>query len=312
MQCQHCGADNKDSAKFCLSCGNRLAAGAPEVAAIRCAGCGQANKPNAKFCAKCGTSLTAGAPQTAIEPPAPSPATPQAADLPPAAATPDPLYEAEPVEPPAAAPAGQYIPRAEVAPAAGSGKSRAALLGVAALVVAVLGAGGAWWLSRSDEAPAPVAATAVQPPAVPAAEEAAEAAAEAEPPAASTQQAPQAEPPAAAAKPAPAQPSAEEIEARKAAQLARRKAAEEAKKRKLDEEKAQAEARARQQPAAQPVRNEAPPAAAPKSQGTAERVAACQKENIFKRELCMWQVCNNKWGKDGCPEYKSNDTQSNY
>jgi class 3 adenylate cyclase/predicted ATPase len=49
MRCSRCGHDNKDEAKFCNECGDRL-----EVA---CAACSTPNPPGSKFCSECGTSL---------------------------------------------------------------------------------------------------------------------------------------------------------------------------------------------------------------------------------------------------------------
>lgn len=48
--CPECGAEVGASAKFCSSCGHRLA---PAV----CPGCGNPITPGAKFCAECGTRL---------------------------------------------------------------------------------------------------------------------------------------------------------------------------------------------------------------------------------------------------------------
>ena len=74
--CNHCGKENKDSAKFCVACGNKITAPAqpldqqgqtlaPENQDVTCtcAQCGKANKPNAKFCVQCGSSLAVAAMQ---------------------------------------------------------------------------------------------------------------------------------------------------------------------------------------------------------------------------------------------------------
>lgn len=73
MKCPNCQFENKDNAKFCKSCGYKLAdinpqfSAAPEstAATILCPACGAVLKPGAKFCAKCGTQIGA-APDTEI------------------------------------------------------------------------------------------------------------------------------------------------------------------------------------------------------------------------------------------------------
>ena len=49
MRCSKCGADNRDTAKFCDECGAQLAP--------RCPSCGESNRPDARFCDSCGTTL---------------------------------------------------------------------------------------------------------------------------------------------------------------------------------------------------------------------------------------------------------------
>ncbi|WP_460839731.1 hypothetical protein [Noviherbaspirillum agri] len=273
--------------------------------------------------------MTPRASELPIEPPAniesvtdaPSPVPPSA---------PSPVIEVPTITSPASDPVSEATPDAAAERAAGgiasankkSGKPAKLIVGSVALVIAVLGAGAAWWFNRTGDAPAavvvaanpaPDAASAGAPPApavVPVA-------ASVPPESAKTTAVPAEEPLHAgpeSAKPAPPQPTAEEIEEKKAAQLAKRKAAEEARKKKLEEQKAKEEARARQVAAAapQPKPEPAQAAAAPRSSGTAERLAQCQSGNVFKRELCIWQVCNNKWGQDGCPAYQSKDNQNNY
>ena len=51
ISCPQCGTENDANAKFCISCGTRLAGGCPV--------CGTVNPPDAKFCMNCGTSLLA-------------------------------------------------------------------------------------------------------------------------------------------------------------------------------------------------------------------------------------------------------------
>ncbi|HVN84921.1 MAG TPA: adenylate/guanylate cyclase domain-containing protein, partial [Candidatus Binatia bacterium] len=49
MRCTACGHDNRDTAKFCLTCGQRLSR--------VCASCGAELPPAARFCDECGQSL---------------------------------------------------------------------------------------------------------------------------------------------------------------------------------------------------------------------------------------------------------------
>src|SRR6516225_6479725 len=49
MRCANCGADNRETAKFCDGCGAQLP--------LKCPSCGTANRPSAKFCDSCGKAL---------------------------------------------------------------------------------------------------------------------------------------------------------------------------------------------------------------------------------------------------------------
>src|SRR6516165_5154445 len=49
MRCATCGADNRETAKFCDGCGTQLA--------VNCPSCGTANRSGAKFCDSCGKAL---------------------------------------------------------------------------------------------------------------------------------------------------------------------------------------------------------------------------------------------------------------
>jgi class 3 adenylate cyclase/tetratricopeptide (TPR) repeat protein len=59
MRCSQCGAENRETRKFCAQCGTPLAA--------KCARCGASNEPGEKFCGDCGSSLAAGAPNAGAE-----------------------------------------------------------------------------------------------------------------------------------------------------------------------------------------------------------------------------------------------------
>src|SRR6516165_12821483 len=53
MLCSNCGADNPETAKFCIECASPFAR--------RCPSCGTENPPHAKFCAQCATHLSSRA-----------------------------------------------------------------------------------------------------------------------------------------------------------------------------------------------------------------------------------------------------------
>lgn len=49
----------------------------------------------------------------------------------------------------------------------------------------------------------------------------------------------------------------------------------------------------------------APKASPVQSQATlAQQLEACKSDakwNVYKRERCVWKLCNGRWDKDGCP-----------
>ena len=68
MICSSCGAENRDTAKFCLGCGQSLA--------LVCSRCGAELPPAARFCDQCGTSLQlsgSGSPKSAPDTQHPTP-----------------------------------------------------------------------------------------------------------------------------------------------------------------------------------------------------------------------------------------------
>ncbi|HEY4317845.1 MAG TPA: zinc ribbon domain-containing protein [Herbaspirillum sp.] len=71
INCVKCDAQNKDGAKFCKACGNKIDAAAPPIDA--CLSCGAVKVPGAKFCKSC------GAPAAVAKSPAHAP---MAADVP--------------------------------------------------------------------------------------------------------------------------------------------------------------------------------------------------------------------------------------
>jgi hypothetical protein len=62
--CPECGHSNKDAAKFCGACGNKLEPQAPstsldqEPAETVCPVCGSKNRPGVHFCGYCGADLS--------------------------------------------------------------------------------------------------------------------------------------------------------------------------------------------------------------------------------------------------------------
>lgn len=54
IRCAKCGAENRDTAKFCDGCGTPIEA--------KCASCGTLNRAGARFCDGCGTALSSQPP----------------------------------------------------------------------------------------------------------------------------------------------------------------------------------------------------------------------------------------------------------
>ena len=61
MICSSCGAENRDTAKFCLGCGQSLT--------LVCSGCGAELPPTARFCDQCGTALQVAGSSTQVSAP---------------------------------------------------------------------------------------------------------------------------------------------------------------------------------------------------------------------------------------------------
>lgn len=79
--CPHCGAANREGAKFCAGCGTRLAApSSPPPAAserVMCLSCGALNESTVQYCESCGAALELLA---AAPPPPPAAAAATVAD----------------------------------------------------------------------------------------------------------------------------------------------------------------------------------------------------------------------------------------
>jgi len=59
MKCPKCQQDNRETAKFCNECGQKLE--------IICAACNNVNPPGSKFCDGCGCNITLPSPEPAIK-----------------------------------------------------------------------------------------------------------------------------------------------------------------------------------------------------------------------------------------------------
>jgi len=143
--CSKCGANNKDNAKFCKSCGTSMASVA--APAMTCSACAQPLAAGAKFCKKCGTSVAMTAPSAPVEPIPIHTATPVPANE---ADTYPPPFEkqpAVPAEPGALPQAG----RAETRPSSSFSRP---VTGIAVALVAVALAGGAFyfWSAKKQAA----------------------------------------------------------------------------------------------------------------------------------------------------------------
>lgn len=152
--CAKCGLQLPDTAKFCKSCGQPLAAPAapspPVVGAmLSCSACDTANREGAKFCRNCGRPLAAeAAPATPAE-------VPRTAARPAVAAVPAPA--ARPAPAPARAPFSAPLePETDW-------RRWGLIAGAGVLVAALAAAGWYYWTNRSPAVSVPDD-TAAQPP----------------------------------------------------------------------------------------------------------------------------------------------------
>ena len=112
MKCPNCQFENRDNAKFCKSCGYKLASANPRPAAAAgpasastvCSACGAVLKPGAKFCTKCGTAVSVSKPAPVSEPAhmEQSVSAPEPAHIEQSVSAPEPASIAQPVPEPAA------------------------------------------------------------------------------------------------------------------------------------------------------------------------------------------------------------------
>ena len=108
MKCPNCQFENRDNAKFCKSCGYKLASANPRPAAAAgpasastvCSACGAVLKPGAKFWTKCGTAVSVSKPAPVSEP----------AHIEQSVSAPEPAHMEQSVSAPEPAPAQQPVP----------------------------------------------------------------------------------------------------------------------------------------------------------------------------------------------------------
>lgn len=166
MKCEKCGRENKDSAKICEGCGDRLTA--------KCSACGSDNLPQARFCEQCGAAMggvpkeksaPATQPSVAMSPPKVN-ATAVAPESAMAAAPVSPLPTAQiPAQP--IQPAPQPTPHTPVSPVPATspapvpqpgGKGSVGAV-VIVMAIGVIGAG-VYFAMQPSSAPAPSTVTA--------------------------------------------------------------------------------------------------------------------------------------------------------
>ena len=165
MKCAACGAENRDSARFCRACGTGFvrAAVSPGAAAVPplgvdCHKCGHANRIGLKFCGACGERT--GSDDSHAAPPAPPPPPPrQVGPAAEAVVSTSAATVAPESAPPGSKPAVSARDSKLVAVGAANPRSKVMFASIG-LVIAVAAAAGYFWLSmRKSEAPlVPVAA----------------------------------------------------------------------------------------------------------------------------------------------------------
>lgn len=97
-----------------------------------------------------------------------------------------------------------------------------------------------------------------------------------------------------------AQQSAEEVKVKNAQLQAKKEAAEQARIKKAVAMRAAHQARAQERANAQ---RSVPVAPAAIATSRIDQVMACKRLSFFEKEKCIWSLCHDRWGKDGCPSY---------
>lgn len=309
MRCLHCETENPDSVKFCKSCGTSLVvpvtAAATSTAGCSCPACQHENLPSAKFCAKCGSKLNAAtaAPVAVAETIVAAVPIPEV--VPVITPLPVPAFPADPVSSIPSHPQQEAIPDQLVLPRAGSGIK----IVIAAVVIALVAASVWWMFKLKTEAPqiaTPVVeqteATAAPLPNAPAAAPVPEPV-----PAIAPPTSPKSGPASAAsdehaigAEQKNTQLNAEEVKAKKAQLQAKKEADEQARIKKAAAMRAEHQAKAQARADAQQSIATTPPA---RPASLVDQVAACKQQSFFEKEKCMWNLCHDRWGRDGCPAY---------
>lgn len=309
MRCSHCETENPDSVKFCKSCGTSLlasvvtaTAAVASTAACSCSACQHENLPSAKFCAKCGSKLNAAtaAPAVVVKAIVAVESIPEVAPL--ITPVPAPVFPVDQLSshPSASSQEAMPLPRQ-----AGSGIK----IAIAAVIVAVIAAS-AWWIFKPKTEPLQSAT-----PAVEQVEDIAVSSSNASDAALVPERAPAIAPPtppkssstsaaadehASGAEQKNTALNAEEVKAKKAQLQAKKEADEQARIKKAEAIRAEHQARAQARADAQRSFS-ATPAARPAS--LIDQVQACKRQSFFEKEKCMWSLCHDRWGRDGCPSY---------
>ena len=322
MRCLRCDTENLDSDKFCKSCGTSLAApvanAATSTVVCSCPACQHESLPSAKFCANCGTKMNTAtvAPVSVAEKIVAAPAMPEVVAIAPGLA---PTFPPDPVSLSPSYPhedemADQFVP-----PRLGLGIK----IAIAAASVVLL-ASSAWWIFKQktellhierDWTPAIAQIEdAVTPlsnaPAAALVHERAPAIASPTSPKSGTSSASlTSDEDLIALEQKNAQLNAREAKVKKAKLQAKKEAREQARIKKAALVRAEHQARAQTQADAQ-WSDSTTPAAMPASITPATRpaslinqIAACKKQPLFEKEKCMWNLCHDRWGRDGCPSY---------
>lgn len=302
MQCPRCNSENDAASQFCWSCGTSLRAPPPRQAKVACPFCKHENVTNANFCVACGKNLWRQSTGAALRAAAAADNAPDTASV---AETPSVPFDAlpgtqhRPIPPHALA--DEYSNTIQAEP----DKSRFELAAGLIVLIAVMAGALIWWNHQKETRMAEIAVSSV----VPLAPKPASI------PTAVIESLPQNYSTAVPAPPTPpgtmvrdnqpienpAPPAANDNSSRAANTPVKRNPSKRAATTSANAHSpaglTQDELRAEPE-APPPVR-----AAEPRLPTTREKVAACKQLTLFKRESCMWGICNGKWGKDGCPSY---------
>ena len=323
MQCSKCGTENLDSDKFCKSCGTSLAApvanAATSTVVCSCPACQHESLPSAKFCANCGTKMNTAtvAPVSVAEKVVAADAMPKvvpaiapglAPTFPPDSVSSSPSYPQEDEM------ADQFVPAR-----LGSGIK----IAIAAASVVLL-ASSAWWtfkqktellhierdwtpaVAQIEDAVTPLSnapAAALVPERAPAI------APSTLPKSGSSSASLTSDEHSIVLEQKNAQLNAKEAKAKQAKFQAKKEAREQARIKKAELVRAEHQARAQTQADAQwsdsttPVARPASTTPATRPASLINQIAACKKQPLFEKEKCMWNLCHDRWGRDGCPSY---------